>query len=251
MTRFSNPLLGILAGALFTAIIQSSSASVGIFAGAGGQRSDQPLQRGLCPFWSKYRHLHHRCAGLHRYQPQRQAHHHHPSAVQHHRHCALYHHLHVLPADGSGGELHPQQSGGPDRQYAHALQHHHHDPAAALGNQLAAIATRILPERAYEDSQTQKLLYIKPLDTLPDSKMGNSAIAVNSLRQELSRMAGMVEHNVDESFLAVLDGKAERLPGVKKTEDYVDYINREVTKYISRSSPMRTTPGIPPSSARI
>ena len=30
MTSFSNPLLGILAGALFTAIIQSSSASVGI-----------------------------------------------------------------------------------------------------------------------------------------------------------------------------------------------------------------------------
>lgn len=30
MTRFSNPLFGILAGALFTAIIQSSSASVGI-----------------------------------------------------------------------------------------------------------------------------------------------------------------------------------------------------------------------------
>ena len=30
MTRFSNPVLGILAGAVFTAIIQSSSASVGI-----------------------------------------------------------------------------------------------------------------------------------------------------------------------------------------------------------------------------
>ena len=30
MTRFSNPLLGVLAGAVFTAIIQSSSASVGI-----------------------------------------------------------------------------------------------------------------------------------------------------------------------------------------------------------------------------
>ena len=30
MTRFSNPLLGILAGAVFTAIIQSSSASVAI-----------------------------------------------------------------------------------------------------------------------------------------------------------------------------------------------------------------------------
>ena len=30
MTKFSNPVLGILAGAIFTAIIQSSSASVGI-----------------------------------------------------------------------------------------------------------------------------------------------------------------------------------------------------------------------------
>ena len=30
MTRFSNPLLGIAVGALFTALIQSSSASVGI-----------------------------------------------------------------------------------------------------------------------------------------------------------------------------------------------------------------------------
>ena len=30
MTRFSNPILGILAGAVFTAVIQSSSASVGI-----------------------------------------------------------------------------------------------------------------------------------------------------------------------------------------------------------------------------
>lgn len=30
MTKFDNPLLGILVGALFTAVIQSSSASVGI-----------------------------------------------------------------------------------------------------------------------------------------------------------------------------------------------------------------------------
>ena len=30
ITKFSNPLIGILAGALFTAVIQSSSASVGI-----------------------------------------------------------------------------------------------------------------------------------------------------------------------------------------------------------------------------
>ncbi len=36
MTKFSNPVLGILAGALFTAIIQSSSASVGILQALAG-----------------------------------------------------------------------------------------------------------------------------------------------------------------------------------------------------------------------
>lgn len=36
MTKFSNPVLGILAGALFTAVIQSSSASVGILQALAG-----------------------------------------------------------------------------------------------------------------------------------------------------------------------------------------------------------------------
>lgn len=36
MTKFSNPVLGILAGAVFTAVIQSSSASVGILQALAG-----------------------------------------------------------------------------------------------------------------------------------------------------------------------------------------------------------------------
>lgn len=234
MTRFSNPLLGILAGALFTAIIQSSSASVGILqalAGNGliglssavyvlfGQNIGTCITAVLASIGTSRNakrttiiHLLFNIIGT----------------VLFTTICMLF------PLTDLVESFTPSN---PAAQIANMHTLFNITTTILLlplGNQLAAIATRILPERAYEDSQTQKLLYIKPLDTLPDSKMGNSAIAVNSLRQELSRMAGMVERNVDESFLAVLDGKAERLPEVEKTEDYVDYINREVTKYISR-----------------
>lgn len=234
MTRFSNPLLGILAGALFTAIIQSSSASVGILqalAGSGlislssavyvlfGQNIGTCITAVLASIGTSRNakrttiiHLLFNIIGT----------------VLFTTVCMLF------PLTDLVESFTPSN---PAAQIANMHTLFNITTTILLlplGNQLAAIATRILPERAYEDSQTQKLLYIKPLDTLPDSKMGNSAIAVNSLRQELSRMADMVERNVDESFLAVLDGKAERLPGVEKTEDYVDYINREVTKYISR-----------------
>ena len=234
MTRFSNPLLGILAGALFTAIIQSSSASVGILqalAGSGliglssavyvlfGQNIGTCITAVLASIGTSRNakrttiiHLLFNIIGT----------------VLFTTICMLF------PLTDLVESFTPSN---PAAQIANMHTLFNITTTILLlplGNQLAAIATRILPERAYEDSQTQKLLYIKPLDTLPDSKLGNSAIAVNSLRQELSRMAGMVERNVDESFLAVLDGKAERLPEVEKTEDYVDYINREVTKYISR-----------------
>ena len=234
MTRFSNPLLGILAGALFTAIIQSSSASVGILqalAGSGliglssavyvlfGQNIGTCITAVLASIGSSRNakrttiiHLLFNIIGT----------------ILFTTICMLF------PLTDLVESITPSN---PAAQIANMHTLFNITTTVLLlplGNQLAAIATRILPERPYEDDQTQKLLYIKPQEALPDSKMGNSAIAINDLRQELSRMADMVQHNVDESFLAVLDGNADRLPDVEKTEDYVDYINREVTKYISR-----------------
>ena len=234
MTRFSNPLLGILAGALFTAIIQSSSASVGILqalAGSGliglssavyvlfGQNIGTCITAVLASIGTSRNakrttiiHLLFNIIGT----------------ILFTTICMLF------PLTDLVESITPSN---PAAQIANMHTLFNITTTVLLlplGNQLAAIATRILPERPYEDDQTQKLLYIKPQEALPDSKMGNSAIAINDLRQELSRMADMVQRNVDESFLAVLDGNADRLPGVEKTEDYVDYINREVTKYISR-----------------
>ena len=84
MSNFSNPLLGILAGMIFTAIIQSSSASVGILQALANS--------GVIAYANSVFVLF-----LHRHHPQRQAHHHHPSDVQHHRHRHFHRALYSLP----------------------------------------------------------------------------------------------------------------------------------------------------------
>ena len=94
MTKFSNPVLGILAGMIFTAIIQSSSASVGIFADTGFFRTDQPFQCSLCAVWSKYRYMHYSCPCLDRHKPQRQEDNYHSLDVQYYWYNYFYSHMH-------------------------------------------------------------------------------------------------------------------------------------------------------------
>lgn len=60
MSTFSNPLLGILAGAAFTAVIQSSSASVGILQALASSGVIRLCQLSFCPVRSEHRHLYHR-----------------------------------------------------------------------------------------------------------------------------------------------------------------------------------------------
>ena len=66
MANFNNPLVGILIGAVFTAIIQSSSASVGIFTGTCKHRCDSAFECSVYLVWTKYRNLYYSSAGFYR-----------------------------------------------------------------------------------------------------------------------------------------------------------------------------------------
>ena len=102
-----------------------------------------------------------------------------------------------------------------------------------FGTVLAKFATMILPERAVEESGVRSLRHINSI-ALTDYHVGNSAMVINGVKKELNRMCKMVRKNVDESYLAVLEGKPTRLPGVQETEEYIDYLNKEISKYISQ-----------------
>ena len=65
-----------------------------------------------------------------------------------------------------------------------------------FGTQLAKMATKILPDRAEEKEDTMHLEYIQPMipiETRGETKIGISAIAVNAIRNELTRMTKMAK----------------------------------------------------------
>ena len=117
MTKFEHPLLGILAGAAFTAAIQSSSASVGIlqtlaqggavsFAGAVYVLFGQNIGT---------------CGGscCHRHRKKRQAHHDHSSFVQSDRNGGVYRAVHDNAARFAGCAADAGTAGCPDCQHAY------------------------------------------------------------------------------------------------------------------------------------
>ncbi len=73
-TMFSNPILGVLVGMILTAIIQSSSASVGILQALSATGAYLRGRRISHYFGAKYRHLHHGADLQYRHQQKRQAH---------------------------------------------------------------------------------------------------------------------------------------------------------------------------------
>lgn len=102
-----------------------------------------------------------------------------------------------------------------------------------FGTYLAKAAERILPDKATDDTPAQHLLYLQPLNLSREHQIGLSAIALDGVRRELERMADMTRQNVSRSFSAVLEGNMKRLADVNEREEYIDYLNKEISKYIS------------------
>ncbi len=236
MTQFSNPLLGILAGTVFTALIQSSSASVGIL---------QTLAKsGLIGLDSAVYVLFGQNIGtcitavLASIGTSRNA-----------KRTTIIHLLFNIigttlftvvcmctPLTSWVAGWTPDN---PSAQIAN--MHTLFNVVTTLlllpfGSYLASLATNILPEKTSEaeEAGVHRLLYIKPVDQLSaEHHVGTSAIVLNGVQHELARMAGMVRQNVDESFQAVLDSTPARLEKVEETEEYIDYLNKEISSYIS------------------
>lgn len=234
MTRFSNPLVGIFAGMIFTAIIQSSSASVGILQALAlsglisfpdavfvlfGQNIGTCITAILASIGTERSakrttiiHLSFNIIGTAIFTI-----------------ICLITPLTDYVADFSGGNI--------SRQIAN--MHTLFNVATTillipLGNYLAKFATRILPEKEEEKEHQKHLKYIKSVDTTMDANIGTTAINMQNLRNEISRMLEMARVNVDASFQAFLEGKSKSLAKVEETEDYIDYLNKEISRAASK-----------------
>ena len=234
VSTFSNPVVGILAGAAFTALIQSSSASVGILqalalSGVIGLDSAVYVlfgqNIGTCI-----------TAVLASIGTSRNA-----------KRTTIIHLMFnvfgtvlftvICMATPLTGFMQSMTPDNPAAQIAN--MHTLFNIVTTLlllpfGGYLVKIAMRILPDRKEDKEEGMHLAFLVPM---PASKqehpIGFSAMYVTQIRQELNRMMGMAKENIATSFQAVLERDVKRVESAEATEEYIDYLNKEISQYIS------------------
>lgn len=232
VTNLSNPAFGILAGAVFTAIIQSSSASVGILqalamSGAISLSSSVYVlfgqNIGTCI-----------TAVLASVGTSRNA-----------RRTTVIHLLFnitgtiiftiicmLTPFTDFMQSLTPDN---PAAQIANVHTIFNIVTTLILlpfGTLLEKAAMKILPERSDEKSDKMQLRFISP-DSVNNHSIGSVSVAVSQIRSEVSHMLELARSNVSDAFDNILHWDRDRFENVEKNEEYVDFLNAEISKYIS------------------
>lgn len=232
MTEFSNPLLGILAGAAFTAIIQSSSASVGILQALAGS--------GAVPFTSAVYILFGQNIGtcitavLASIGTSRSA-----------KRTTIIHLMFnvigtvlftiiciIFPLAAFIEGLTP---GMPATQIANMHTLFNIVTTAVLlpfGNLMAKTAEKILPEP--EDAEEHTLLEMQSEEYGRNRITLGSAVRLDLLNNEIDHMINIAGKNIYRSYEAVLNCDDSVLTKIEKTEDVIDDMNKDLSKYISK-----------------
>ncbi|MEG0216350.1 MAG: Na/Pi cotransporter family protein, partial [Hungatella sp.] len=231
MTKFSNPLLGILAGAAFTAVIQSSSASVGILqalAMSGLIGLDGAVfvlfgqNIGTCI-----------TAVLAAIGTSRNA-----------KRTTIIHLLFNLigttifvviclttPFVDWMVHLIPHN---PAAQIANVHTVFNITTTLILlpfGNWLARAAVLILPDKKAETTDVDRWF-----EGVVSSQhvLGASSIVINELKVEVKQMMKLAYDNVCNSFTAIEDGCQAGLDEIEKIEDEIDQMNHKLSQKVSR-----------------
>ena len=230
MTKFDNPLLGILVGALFTAVIQSSSASVGILqalASTGmiplssavfvlfGQNIGTCITAVLASIGMKVNakrttviHLLFNIIGTVLF-----------TVI-----CLVTPYVTWIEA---------MTPGDPVAQIANAHTVFNIVTTLLLlpfGTHMANIAVRILPDSKKADDEDLRLKYIRPFES--SYAIGHSAVAVSLVRDDFNIMRDLVAKNIRDSFDSLVQYDEKLRKKVSEREEYIDFLNKGISEYI-------------------
>lgn len=234
MTKFSNPVIGIGVGALFTAVIQSSSASVGILQslasngliGLGdavfvlfGQNIGTCITAVLAAIGTSKNakrttliHLSFNVIGTTIF-----------TIV-----CLLFP-LTALVENFTPGNA-PAQI---------ANMHTLFNIVTTLlllpfGQYLAVLAEKILPD-SKEEEQTEGLLAFTNDEFMKNNlQLGFSAVYLKQLGEEIGKMLHLAKDNVDLCFQAIIDKDLVAAEKADAAEETIDLMNKELGRYISK-----------------
>ena len=232
LTKFENPILGIIAGAVFTAIIQSSSASVGILQALAGSGAIGLSGAAFVLFGQNIG----TCitALL--------------ASVGTSRNAKRTTVIHIMfnvfgtivftvlclltPLTAMIEGLTP---GDAPKQIANLHTLFNIVTTLLLlpvGGVLPKIATFSLKEKEENDC-TVKTYHLVDIRHINADKLGASIICMESIKKELMRMLDMAKDNVHNAFDVFSKRDEEKHKDISSKEEYVDYLNKEISKYIT------------------
>lgn len=239
MSNFNNPLIGILIGAVFTAIIQSSSASVGILqalASTGavplssavfilfGQNIGTCITAVLASIGTKVNakrttviHLMFNIIGTVLF-----------SII-----CI------VTPFTEWIAALTPDS---PVAQIANVHTTFNIVTTLVLlpfGTLMAKAAKKLLPDKEGQEEDVKRLKYIRPFEN--NHTVGHAAMVISQIENEVERMLQMVRKNTEGCFNAVIKQDYNVVEELEDREQYIDYLNKEISKYIVHLMPTEMT----------
>lgn len=234
LTKFENPLLGIAAGAVFTALIQSSSASVGILqalAGSGviGLKSaafvlfGQNIGTCITAFLASI------------------------GTNTNARRTTLIHIMFnvfgtiIFTILCLTTPLIPMVQNWTATNVPAQIANLHTMfnivttiLLLPVGTYLGKIATMILKDRKNsEEPDAMYTRYLLDLSHVHADKLGAFMICEEGIKQELMRMLDMAGNNVSDAFDVVRKKDKQALAVVQEREEYVDFLNKEISKYIT------------------
>ncbi len=234
MTTFSNPIIGIGVGAIFTAVIQSSSASVGILQslasngliGLGdavfvlfGQNIGTCITAVLAAIGTSRNakrttviHLTFNIIGTTVF-----------TII-----CLLFP-LTALVESMTPGNA-PAQI---------ANMHTLFNIVTTLlllpvGQYLAKFAEKIMPDSDEENVQDGVLSFTHDEFMKNNLQLGFSAVYLKQLGEEIGKMLHLAKNNVNLCFQAIIDKDLEAVEKADKTEETIDLMNKELGRYISK-----------------
>ncbi len=105
---------------------------------------------------------------------------------------------------------------------------------------LVKAALIIMPEKAEEINDAKHLKYLQPLVPGFESKLGSSEIYLTELQKEMMRMLRMTKDNLIDCFDILLENDFTKLEQAKEVEDYIDYLKKEITNSITYYMPYET-----------
>lgn len=242
LTRFENPILGILAGTVFTALIQSSSASVGILQALAGSGVITLNSAAYVLFGQNIG----TCitALLASVGTSRNA----------KRTTALHIMFNVFgtviftvlcmttPLTAMVEGFTP---GNAQAQIANLHTMFNFVTTILLlpiGTWMTKLAILILKDKDGEEgADVMQVKYLLDISRLNVDKLGASIICIEGIKKELNRMLEMASENVNTAFEIFVKKDTEKYAGIDRREEYVDFLNKEVSKYITEAASYENT----------